>query len=184
MHVQLKLRLACRPEAAWRALQSPTVMREVAGPWLGYASMEREGFPSSWAEGDHPVRLLAAGAVPLGSQIIALEFDRTTHSGVRIVRDRGSGVSGVPAVFRTWYHRMAVSPHPDDPTQTLYRDRLEFTTAGGSTAAAWPGLWALWQWRGLRLAQLAPSFDEPVEAATDSATPNHGDPASMGPGSA
>ena len=48
MVVMLKERLACRPEAAWRALQSPTVMREVAGPWLAYASKEDGGFPSRW----------------------------------------------------------------------------------------------------------------------------------------
>jgi hypothetical protein len=39
MTVMLKERLDVRPEAAWRALRSPTVMREVAGPWLGYASL-------------------------------------------------------------------------------------------------------------------------------------------------
>ena len=77
------------------------------------------------------------------------------------------GVTGLPGTFRSWYHRMAVAPHPDDPNATLYRDRLEFD-AGPSTLAMWPGMWALWQWRGLRLKQLAPSFDElPPEQADD-----------------
>ena len=162
VHVQLKLKLDCRADAAWRALRSPAVMREVAGPWLGYTSLERSGFPSSWEPGDHPVQLLAAGIVPMGSQQLGLGLDTERHPGVRIVRDHGRGLGGVPAVFTRWYHRMAVSPHPDDPQATLYRDRLEYA-AGAATAPMWPGLWSLWQWRGLRLQQLAPSFDEPRE---------------------
>jgi hypothetical protein len=166
MHVQLKLRLDCRADAAWRALQSPAVMREVAGPWLGYTSLEREGFPSHWEPGDHPVRILAAGAVPIGTQSINIALDTERHPGVRMVRDAGAALGGVPAVFRRWYHRMAVSPHPDDPDATLFRDRLEFD-AGPANPAVWPGMWALWQWRGLRLQQLAPSFDEERAAPTD-----------------
>ena len=164
MHVGLKLKLDCAPEAAWRALQSPTVMREVAGPWLGYASLEREGFPSTWDAGDHPVTILAAGAVPVGAQRIHITLDRTRHPGVSIVRDDGGGIDGVPVVFRRWYHRMAIARHPEDATATLYRDRLEFD-AGLANAAIWPGMWALWQWRGIRLQQLAPSFDDLREPA-------------------
>jgi hypothetical protein len=164
MVVMLKERLDCRPEAVWRALQSPTVMREVAGPWLGYASREDGGFPSRWEPGDHPVQLLGAGFVPFGEQEISISLDTTTHTGVRIVRDAGRGTEGLPAVIRSWYHRMAVAPHPDDPDATLYRDRLEFD-AGALTPGIWAGLWPLWQWRGLRLKQLAPGFDElPAEA--------------------
>jgi hypothetical protein len=159
MAVMLKERLDCRPEAVWRALRSPTVMREVAGPWLGYASLEDGGFPATWQEGPHPVRVLAAGLLPLGEQEIAISLDTTTHAGVRIVRDAGQGTAGVPGVLKSWYHRMAVSPHPDDPAATLYRDRLEFD-AGAATPAIWPGVWALWQWRGARIKQLAPGFDE------------------------
>jgi hypothetical protein len=166
MTVMLKERLDVRPEAAWRALRSPTVMREVAGPWLGYASLEDGGFPSIWEDGVHPVQLLAAGALPVGVQELGISLDTERHRGVRIVRDSGAGLAGVPSVFRSWYHRMAVSPHPDDPSATLYRDRLEYD-AGSATAAIWPGLWTLWQWRGLRLKQLAPSFDELTPEATD-----------------
>ena len=155
----LKERLEARPEAVWRALQSPTVMREVAGPWLGYASKESGGFPDVWQPGDHPVRLLAAGLVPLGDQDISISLDTARHEGVRIVRDDGRGLDGVPGLIRSWYHRMAVAPHPDGSSATLYRDRLEFD-AGPLTPAMWAGLWPLWQWRGLRLKQLAPGFDD------------------------
>lgn len=166
MVVMLKERLDCSPEAAWRALQSPTVMREAAGPWLSYASGEDGGFPARWEPGDHPVSLLAAGFVPFGDQDISISLDTTTHEGVRIVRDAGRGTDGLPTLIRSWYHRMAVSPHPDNPTATLYRDRLEFD-AGPLTPGLWAGLWPLWQWRALRLKQLAPGFDE--ERVSDAA---------------
>ena len=89
------------------------------------------------------------------------------HEGVRIVRDAGRGTEGVPLLFRT------CTPHggrsdPDDPAATLYRDRLEFD-AGPITPAIWAGLWPLWQWRGLRLKQLAP-------ASTRNASPTPPDP--------
>jgi hypothetical protein len=159
MRVLLKLRLDCRPDAAWRALQSPTVMRECAGPWLDYASLEPAGFPPRWNVGAHPVTLLAAGFAPIGGQTIQISLDTTRHEGVRIVHDDGGALNGVPNLITRWDHRMAVSPHPDDPSATLYRDRLVFE-AGAATIAMWPSLWALWQWRGLRLRQLAPGFDE------------------------
>ena len=100
----------------------------------------------------------------MGRQDIDLRFDTRTHEGVRIVRDAGRGVDGLPGVLRSWYHRMAVAPHPDDAGATLYRDRLEFD-AGPLTPAMWAGLWPLWQWRALRLKQLAPSFDHEGAAA-------------------
>src|SRR3954467_11052719 len=90
MHVQLKLRLDCRADAAWRALQSPAVMREVAGPWLCYTSLQRGGVPAQWEPGDRPVGVLAAGALPVGTQRIHISLDTERHPGVRMVRDDGA----------------------------------------------------------------------------------------------
>ena len=159
MRVLLKLRLECRAEAAWRALQSPTVMRETAGPLIDYASLERGGFPPRWEDGDHELTLLGAGRVPLGTQRIRLDIDTTTFPDVALGRDSGMGIDGLPSVIRSWDHRMAVSEHPGDRAATLYRDRLVFD-AGPATLAMWPALWSLWQWRGHRLRQLAPGFDD------------------------
>ena len=98
--------------------------------------------------------------MPFGDQEISISLDTTTHEGVRIVRDAGRGTEGVPALFRSWYHRMAVSRR----TRTT-RPRRSTATGSSSTRARsrpaiWAGLWPLWQWRGLRLKQLAPGFDE------------------------
>jgi hypothetical protein len=57
---------------------------------------------------------------------------------------------------------MAVAPAPGDPGRTLWRDRL--VIGGPAAAALWPVLWTVWQWRGARLRQLAPTWAHDPEA--------------------
>lgn len=154
----LKLTLDCEPEAAWRAIQSPTVFREASLPLLDFRSLEPNGFPPRWEEGVHPVRILAAG-VPIGSQAISIEFPERRHAGVQILRDNGGGLTGATTVFDRWDHRMAIAASPDEPGKTLYRDRLVFS-AGALTLPIWPSLWAFWQLRGARLKALAPTWSD------------------------
>ncbi len=154
MLVMLKLVLDCDVDAAWHALRSPAVFREVVAPWLDFDSADAGGFPTRWTPGPHHVDALAFGAIPVGHDIIDLSFDRLPD-GVRMVSDTGGGRTGLMAALTSWHHRMAVSAAPDG--RTLYRDRLEFG-AGGLGIAAWYPTWAFWQWRGIRLRQLAPGW--------------------------
>ena len=153
----LKLLLDTDPDSAWHALRSPAVFREVGAPWLQFDSLEPGGFPTEWPGGRHRLDALALGRVPVGEDAIDLSFPGGLPEGVRMVRDGGGGVSGAMALLTHWQHRMAVSPDPAGTGRTLYRDRLEFG-AGALTAAAWYPLWAFWQWRGVRLRQLAPTW--------------------------
>ncbi len=157
MRVLLKLTLDCEPEAAWRAIQSPAVLREVYTPLIKVDSLDPKGFPNRWEEGAHPVSMKAAGFVPLGDQVISLEFPERRHEGVQIMRDRGRGLTGLSRIFTEWDHRIAIARHPDDPKKTLYREQLRFS-AGPWTALAWLKLWSLWQYRAIRLKQLAPTW--------------------------
>jgi len=163
MRVLLKLILDCDPDAAWRAIRSPAVLREVSSPLFLLESLEPDGFPTVWEPGAHPVCVRGGGIVPLCTQDIRLDFDDHRPDGVRIMRDTG-GIRGVTA---RWDHRLAIAPDPAGPdtdgrTRTLYRDRL-LVSAGLVTPALWYGLWAFWQWRGIRMRALAPSwaFDPP-----------------------
>ena len=70
-----------------------------------------------------------------------------------MLRDGGGALTGPLAVFDRWDHRMAVSALPDG--RTLYRDQL-LARAGALDLVAWYPTWAFWQWRGMRLRQLAP----------------------------
>ena len=163
MRVLLKLELDCTPDAAWRAIRSPAVLREVVAPWLDFDSLEPEGLPTVWPEGRHRVQALAFRRYAAGEEVVDVSYPGGLPSGVRMLRDGGGALTGPLAVFDSWDHRMAVSALPGG--RTLYRDQLR-ATAGALDVLAWYPTWAFWQWRGMRLRQLAPSwsFDPPGTA--------------------
>jgi ligand-binding SRPBCC domain-containing protein len=153
MRVQLKLVLDCPPDAAWEALQSPDVFREVFHPLANVEPIEPPTFPERWPDGPSLLRITSfSGLVPLGEQV--LDLSRIERDDVRILEDRGHAVTGPLATLTLWRHRMAVSAAEGD--RTLYRDRLDFR--GPASVAFWPALWELWQYRGGKLKKLAPGF--------------------------
>jgi hypothetical protein len=176
MRVLLKFILDCDPDAAWRALQSPTAFREVALPWLDFRSDDPGGFPTVWGDDEHRVRVRALGAVTVGTQAIRLTTGGAREPGVRILRDTGGGTGGLLSAIPQLDHRMAIAPDPAGPdadgrVRTLYRDQL-IVRAGLLTPLAWYTLWAFWQWRGLRLRQLAPTWAyDPPQPETEEDTP-------------
>lgn len=156
MHVQLKLVLDCPPDAAWRAIRSPSVFADVSYPLVEFEPLGGTGFPEEWDEGSHPVRARALfGIVDAGTQDIDLSF--RTRGAVRIFEDHGGPLSGPLSIVTRWRHRMAVAPGPTAGT-TLFRDRLEFS-AGPLTPLLWLAFWAFWAWRGLRLTRLSSGFE-------------------------
>lgn len=173
----LKLILDCDPDAAWRALQSPTAFREVALPWLDFRPDGTRPFPTVWGDGEHRVRVRALGAFTVGTQAIRLDTLRPAgdaERSTRILRDSGGGTGGVLSALPRLDHRMAIAPDPAGPgpdgrLRTLYRDQL-IVRAGVLTPVAWYTLWLFWQWRGHRLRRLAPTWAydpelDPVRAA-------------------
>jgi hypothetical protein len=177
MRVLLKTILDCDPDAAWRALHSPTVMREVAGPLVDFVPLEEGGFPTSWDGREH-VAAMQTGPFTAGRQSIRLRDMKPRVEGVRIVRDDGHGLSGLMSIPTSMRHSMAVSADPAGPdadgrVKTLFRDQLEFE-AGLLGPAMWPTFWAFWQWRAFRLRQLAPTWAYDWEPETD---PDAADPA-------
>jgi hypothetical protein len=94
---------------------------------------------------------------------------------VRIFRDSGIPLTGPLASLDVWDHQLAVSPAPGDPSRTLWRERL--TIGGRAAPLLWPGLWATWQWRAVRIRALAPTWAhdlEPRPAAGPEANPAAG----------
>ncbi|MEW1835409.1 hypothetical protein [Microbacterium sp. NPDC079995] len=167
MRILLKLELDCTADAAWRALHSPRAVTELYGPLLDMGPMAA-ALPTSFEPGaDVPVEIRALGLIPVGQQLIHASdrYTEDTNGPVRIFRDSGIPLTGPLAALDVWDHQMAVSPLPGDPSKTLWRDRL---TIGGSAALPlWPLLWAAWQYRGIRLRALAPtwSYDPPAAEA-------------------
>lgn len=162
----LKDVLDCDPDAAWRAIRSPAVLREVSSPLVAIGSAEAVGFPPVWEEGQHPVELRGLGLIPLGNQLISLGVSTRQDGGVRILRDTGRGISGSLAAVTHWDHSMAIAADPSGTGKTLYRDQLVFE-AGPATLALWPAFWSFWQWRLRQLKRLAPTwrFDVGVDEA-------------------
>ncbi|WP_254367475.1 hypothetical protein [Microbacterium sp. NC79] len=157
----LKFEIHCDVDAAWRAIHSPQVASELYGPIL--AMTPWSSVPPAWEHGDNAAVALSVAGLPLGKQFISISDREQTHAGrrVRIMRDSGIPLTGMLSSLDVWDHQMAVSAVPCHPDRTLWRDRL---TIGGATAPLlWPALWAVWQWRQLRITQLAPSwaFDPP-----------------------
>ena len=167
MRILLKLELDCTADAAWRALHSPRAITELYGPLLEMNPMAGE-LPTSLEPGaDVPVEIRALGFIPAGQQLIHAS-DRYTEDGngpVRIFRDSGIPLTGALSALDVWDHQMAVSPLPGDPTKTLWRDRL--TIGGAAAVPLWPVLWAMWQYRGIRLRAVAPTWSYDPPAAED-----------------
>jgi hypothetical protein len=158
MRVLLKLVLDCSPDDAWRAVRSPEIFEAASAPFTTFESLEVGGYPELWEEGPHPVAVKALGLVEIGDQIIDVSFAQkadATGRYVRLMRDDGGGLSGPLALITRWEHTMAIAAAPGG--RTLYRDRLVFE-AGALTPLLWPLYWAFWQWRGIRLKQLAATF--------------------------
>lgn len=176
----LKLVIDCDADAAWRALHSPRAVAELYGPLLDVDPLVPGGLPTSWQAGDDvPVQMSAFGRIPLGRQLIHTtdRYVQDRDGAVRIFRDSGIPLTGPLASLDVWDHQMAISPAPGAPEKTLWRDRL---VIGGPTALAlWPGLWAVWQWRGARIRALAPTWaHDPEPTAPDTTA---GDPVDAAP---
>lgn len=166
MRILLKLVIDTDADAAWRALHSPRAVSELYGSLVRLEPVEPAPLPTRWESGsDAVVDLSIAGIVPLGRQLIHAS-DRNTEDSrgpVRIFRDSGVPLTGPLASLDVWDHQLAVSPAPGDPSRTLWRERL--TIGGHAAALFWPGLWATWQWRALRIRALAHTWAHDVEQA-------------------
>ncbi len=163
MRVLSKFVIDCDADAAWRALHSPRVIAEVYGPLLDLQPLEP--IPPRWEHGQNAaVGLSIAGLIPVGRQLISITDVERSVGGVpvRILRDSGIPLTGPLAALDVWDHQMAVSALPDG--RTLWRERLVF--GGAAAPLLWPALWAVWQWRAVRVRAIAPSWsDEAIAAA-------------------
>jgi hypothetical protein len=162
MRILLKLVVDCDPDAAWRALHSPSAVAELYGPLIDMQPLAE--LPTSWGAGDDvAVGLRLGGVVPLGRQLIDPSDLEVEHGGerVRIFRDTGIPLSGPLAALDVWDHQMAISPAPGEPGRTLWRDRL--VIGGRAAPVLWPVLWTTWQWRAARIRALAPTWAHDAE---------------------
>lgn len=122
--IVLSTRLAAPIETIWAQVRRSAVLRWVSRGRLGFVPIDPPELPETWAEGEYLVALRAFGVLPLGRQVIGIEFPDAPPPA-RVARDNGRGT-----FVRVWDHRIELAP--DGPDATLYTDRL-FLDAGPLT---------------------------------------------------
>ncbi len=148
---------------------APRCCARSSRPWLDFSSLEDGGLPTTWPEGVHRVRALAFRRFPAGDELVDVSYPgglpdgrahaarrrRRAHRPARGVRSVGPPHGGL-ARCPTGARSTATSCSP---------------TPGAIDLMAWYPTWAFWQWRGMRLRQLAPgwAYDPPGTADADAA---------------
>jgi SAM-dependent methyltransferase len=133
-------------------LHTPEIFRAVSSPFTVFRDDPAGPLPERFQpDTDYSVIVTAGGMIPLGKQIIRLE-DTVASWAERQTVDVGRGVSGMLSQLDGWNHQMALEATPDG--STLFRDTLT-VNAGWLTPIMWPTFMIFWQWRALRLRQVA-----------------------------
>lgn len=146
--IELTTHLDAPPDLVWQCVNTPRLLRYVAGGWLNFLPIDPPAFPARWEEREYKVALRAFGLLPLGWQIIGIERPRA-GDGQNVLRDNGRS-----PLIRSWDHRIIVEAAPGGGTR--YTDRV-LIDAGALTlpiAVFAKGFFAHRQRRWRRLVQL------------------------------
>jgi len=115
--VELTTRLDAEPDKVWHHVLTPRPLDHVASPMVKFRYVTPINRSATWPSGKHIVRMQLFGLIPLGRQVIDIEYP--PHEGdVRKVRDNGYG-----PMVRRWDHQIAIAPHPAGGAR--YTDRVE-----------------------------------------------------------
>lgn len=137
MKVSLSTTLPCPLELAWRAVNTPALLAEVAYPLVTLKNLERHPLgeqAQTWPRRDTVyVYSYLFGRIPLGKRTIVLEIDNDTHTIQTYERD---------PLIRRWDHLITMTADANAASgDTLYRDEV-IIEAGVLT----PLVWAFAHW--------------------------------------
>ena len=159
MKVAVRTTLPCSIDAAWEALHTPDIFREVSAPFTKFRTDAGSSLPPRFTtEADYPVTVMAMGLIPIGRQTINLT-DHVSDWAHRSVVDSGRGESGALSALRNWRHEMSLTAREDGRVD--FSDQLT-ASAGLLTPFAWCGLQLFWWWRKYRLLAITRSLDRPI----------------------
>lgn len=103
------------PEKIWDHVQTVPLLEYVCKGMIKFKSLEPDGFPTVWPEGEHRVAMLWKGFLPVGTQVIGIEYP-PAEGNKRLLRDNGYG-----PLIKTWDHLISVEPEGEG---TRYTDKL------------------------------------------------------------
>lgn len=153
MRIRTVFAIDCPAEVAWAAAHTPATAAELYRPLLTMTA--RHGvLPARFESGDRvDVALRMFGALPAGSQRIAIEDvlrDRFP-AGSRTMRDAGRPLTGPLALLRGWNHEITV--WRKGRGTAVWHDELTIT--GGFAPLFSLVLGPMWLWRRAKLRRLA-----------------------------
>mgnify|MGYP004704258589 CR=1 FL=1 len=109
--------LPIAPAVAWEQVQSPALLQHLAAPLLTFHPRD-EPFPAVWENREYHAGLRLYGLVPVGEQVIGIEYPQTgAPQGGHVLRDNGRG-----GVVKRWDHLMLIAPEAGG---TRYTDQVE-----------------------------------------------------------
>ena len=89
--------LASDLETVKSYLMTPALLNYVVAGLMKFHPIEPNFFPSKWVEGKFSVKMFAFHFLPIGKQIVGIEFPQKSDHWV--LRDNGSG-----SIAKTWDH--------------------------------------------------------------------------------
>jgi len=114
--VELTTTLNAPLDAVWEALQSPETLIHVSEGFISFRPIDPPELPVRWSPGEYTVAVRAWGVLPIGQQVLGIEFPDVAPPK-RALRDNGRG-----GVAKVWDHWIIVEPMGD--AQTRYTDRI------------------------------------------------------------
>ncbi len=149
--IELTTTLNAPLDTVWEALQHPATLVHVSQGFLSFTPVDPPELPERWAEGEYRVSLKAFGVLPIGSQVLGVEFPEV-EPPQRALRDNGRG-----GITKVWDHWIFIEPLGED--QTRYTDRIR-VEAGLLTPILKPWVRAFYRHRQKRWRRLiANDFD-------------------------
>lgn len=113
--IALTTHIPATPGRIWQEVQRPQLLDYVARGLVRFHPVKGRPFPEIWSEGQYKAWLLLFGFLPIGWQIIGIEFPPAAGPRKQL-RDNGCGW-----MIKTWDHMITVEP---DGEGTRYTDSV------------------------------------------------------------
>lgn len=113
--IQISTYLDAAPDEVWDHVTRSSLLLYVAKGFISFRADDPLGFPERWREGAYKAWMSLWGVLPIGWQIIRIEYP-PMKGATRLLRD-----NGFSPMIKIWDHMIEVSPEAHG---THYVDRI------------------------------------------------------------
>ena len=125
--VELSTMLPRPIDQVWDEVTRPRLLLRVAGGFVAFRAVDPPHWPDRWEPREYLVSLRLVGVLPLGRQVIGIEYP-TSSPDMRVLRDNGRS-----QLVRRWDHRITLRA---GAAGTVYTDRIEIEAGWLTTLVA------------------------------------------------